>query len=268
MTRSLRSFARDASHNRLLAVPALLYAVNNYLKFVMQLYFKPTTAKMLGNSKILVIAVLMRSVLRRSFTLFQWEALYLLVAGITVNQLHTCGGGAGAGALDSITPAAVAFTAASITVPSLASVYNEAALKRHMDTSVLLQNFFLYFYGACFNVVGLVVVAALQGAGAASLWSGFGMASGAGLRGARGGAVLSHDGQRWGRLGAVNGFGAGPACRRSGMSMTAEQGSPWVSHDLHGAHAWAGLRPLSAAVQQPLAISPPPQHPSSPPTHT
>ena len=34
-------------------------------------------------TQILVIAVLMRSVLRRSFSLFQWEALFLLVAGIT-----------------------------------------------------------------------------------------------------------------------------------------------------------------------------------------
>jgi hypothetical protein len=49
---SVRSFARDAAHNRLLAVPAVLYAVNNYLKFGMQLYFKPTTAKMLSNMKV------------------------------------------------------------------------------------------------------------------------------------------------------------------------------------------------------------------------
>ena len=40
--------------------------------------------------QILVIAVLMRWVLARTFTLFQWEALLLLVAGITVNQLNYC----------------------------------------------------------------------------------------------------------------------------------------------------------------------------------
>jgi hypothetical protein len=50
------------------------------------------------------------------------------------------------------------YTFGSITVPSLASVYNEFALKRHMETSVLLQNFFLYFYGACFNLLGLLVM--------------------------------------------------------------------------------------------------------------
>jgi len=50
--RSIRAFVRDARHNQLLAIPAALYAVNNYLKFAMQLYFKPTTAKMLGNLKV------------------------------------------------------------------------------------------------------------------------------------------------------------------------------------------------------------------------
>lgn len=50
--RSIRAFVRDAQHNKLLAIPAALYAVNNYLKFAMQLYFKPTTAKMLGNLKV------------------------------------------------------------------------------------------------------------------------------------------------------------------------------------------------------------------------
>ena len=50
--RSLRIFLHHMYHNRLLAVPAGLYSVNNYLKFAMQLYFKPTTAKMLSNLKV------------------------------------------------------------------------------------------------------------------------------------------------------------------------------------------------------------------------
>ncbi len=153
--RSLKSFGKDASHNRLLIVPAALYAVNNYLKFAMQLYFKPTTAKMLSNLKIIVIALLMRSVMRRTFSVYQWEALFLLVAGITVNQLNYC---ASSGTGDVLAPIAILYTLGSITIPSLASVYNEFALKKHMETSVLLQNFFLYFYGACFNFLGLILV--------------------------------------------------------------------------------------------------------------
>ena len=56
--RSLRIFLHQCHHNRLLAVPAGLYAVNNYLKFAMQLYFKPTTAKMLSNLKVCVMSPL------------------------------------------------------------------------------------------------------------------------------------------------------------------------------------------------------------------
>ena len=168
--RSFRSFAKDASHNRLLIVPAAFYAINNYLKFAMQLYFKPTTAKMLSNLKIIVIALLMRSVMRRKFSIFQWEALFLLVAGITVNQLNSC---PTAAAGDVLAPIAILYTLGSITIPSLASVYNEFALKKHMETSVLLQNFFLYFYGACFNLLGLLAVMASGAMTPSSIFVGF-----------------------------------------------------------------------------------------------
>ena len=50
-----------------------------------------------------------------------------------------------------------------MTIPAAASVYNEFALKKHMETSVHEQNFFLYFYGMMFNAAGLVVVTCLKG---------------------------------------------------------------------------------------------------------
>lgn len=53
------------------------------------------------------------------------------------------------------------YTLGSITIPSLASVYNEMALKRNMDTSVHIQNFYLYFFGVMFNFVGLVLIVVL-----------------------------------------------------------------------------------------------------------
>eukprot|EP00879_Flechtneria_rotunda_P018869 GHRR01019806.1.p1 GENE.GHRR01019806.1~~GHRR01019806.1.p1 ORF type:complete len:305 (+),score=54.88 GHRR01019806.1:786-1700(+) len=157
MYRSIRSFIADARHNWLLAVPAGLYAINNYLKFAMQLYFRPTTTKMLSNLKIFTIAILMRTVMQRRFTVFQYEALFLLVAGITVNQLQSCGNKGEAVPHGSLLPA-VLCVLGSVTVPSAASMYNEKGLKQHMDTSVHLQNFFLYFYGMCFNLLGALAV--------------------------------------------------------------------------------------------------------------
>ncbi|URD80851.1 UDP-sugar transporter protein [Musa troglodytarum] len=131
-----------ARNNVLLAVPALLYAINNYLKFIMQLYFNPATVKMLTNLK--------------------WEALALLPIGISINQLRSLPEGSTALGLP-ITMIAYVYTLIFVTVPSMASVYNEYALKSQFETSIYLQNLFLYGYGAIFNFLGIVGTAIFKG---------------------------------------------------------------------------------------------------------
>jgi hypothetical protein len=74
-----------------------------------------------------------------------------------VNQLQVCGGGGEQLAAGAMLPAALCVLG-SVTVPSAASVLNEKGLKKHMDTSVHLQNFFLYFYGMLFNLAGALVL--------------------------------------------------------------------------------------------------------------
>ncbi|GAQ80976.1 udp-galactose transporter [Klebsormidium nitens] len=143
-----------ARANYLLAVPAGLFAVNNYLKFVMQLYFKPATVKMLGNLKILVIALLLKLVMRRRFSTLQWEALCLLLIGISVNQIPTQSNSDGP--VQALPLAGYLCTLLTLTIPSTASVYNEYTLKKNFETSVHLQNLFLYSYGLAFNLLGLV----------------------------------------------------------------------------------------------------------------
>lgn len=155
------TFVQAARNNVLLAVPALLYAINNYLKFIMQLYFNPSTVKMLSNLKVLVIAVLLKFIMRRRFSVIQWEALALLLIGISINQLRTAPAGNTAFGLP-ITAIAYIYTLVFVTVPSLASVYNEYAMKSQ-DTSIYLQNLFLYGYGAIFNFLGILGTAIFQG---------------------------------------------------------------------------------------------------------
>ncbi|CAM8998474.1 unnamed protein product [Rhodiola kirilowii] len=53
---SVSTLVQAARNNVLLAVPAFLYAINNYLKFTMQLYFNPATVKMLSNLKCIPIS--------------------------------------------------------------------------------------------------------------------------------------------------------------------------------------------------------------------
>ncbi|KAH9670509.1 CMP-sialic acid transporter 3 [Citrus sinensis] len=135
---SFSTIAQAARNNVLLAVPAFLYAINNYLKFIMQLYFNPATVKMLSNLK--------------------WEALALLLIGISVNQLRSLPEGTSALGLP-VATGAYLYTLIFVTVPSLASVFNEYALKSQYDTSIYHQNLFLYGYGAIFNFLGIVITA-------------------------------------------------------------------------------------------------------------
>ncbi len=165
--RNLRSMKKAKlawRSNRLLVVPAGLYAINNYIKFVMQLYFHPTTVKMLSNLKVLSIALLMKAFMGRVFSVLQWEALFLLILGITVNQLAckplhgTKHGGLTDPPGDPRSLGCYFYTLCSIVVPSLASVYNEYALKKNFETSVHLQNLFMYLYGLMFNTIALMIV--------------------------------------------------------------------------------------------------------------
>ncbi|CAL0320683.1 unnamed protein product [Lupinus luteus] len=159
---SISTFMQAARNNVLLAIPAFLYAINNYLKFTMQLYFNPATVKMLSNLKVLVIAVLLKVIMKRRFSIIQWEALGLLLIGISVNQLRSLPEGTTALGLP-ITMGAYIYTTIFVTVPSLASVYNEYALKSQYDTSIYLQNLFLYGYGAIFNFLGILGTVIIKG---------------------------------------------------------------------------------------------------------
>ncbi|XP_073118198.1 CMP-sialic acid transporter 5 isoform X1 [Elaeis guineensis] len=162
---SISTFVQAARNNVLLAVPALLYAINNYLKFIMQLYFNPATVKMLSNLKVLVIAVLLKMIMKRRFSIIQWEALALLLIGISVNQLRSLPEGTTALGLPVATGAYI-YTLIFVTVPSLASVFNEYALKSQFETSIYLQNLFLYGYGAVFNFLAIIGTAFFKGRGA------------------------------------------------------------------------------------------------------
>ncbi|CAL9194773.1 unnamed protein product [Musa hybrid cultivar] len=159
---SISTFVQAFRNNVLLSIPALLYAINNYLKFIMQLYFNPATVKMLSNLKVLVIAVLLKIIMRRHFSIIQWEALALLLIGISVNQLKLLPEDTNALGLP-VAMGAYLYTLMFVTVPSLASVFNEYALKSQFDTSIYLQNLFLYGYGAIFNFIAIVGTAVLKG---------------------------------------------------------------------------------------------------------
>ena len=106
---------------------------------------------MIHNLKVFFIALLSRVLLRRHYSAYQWEALMLLVLGVTVNQmskessLH----------LD-IQISGWMYTSISIGIASLASVFNEKLFKGAYSEHVVIQCFSLYFFGTCLNLVGVL----------------------------------------------------------------------------------------------------------------
>ncbi|KAB1994670.1 hypothetical protein ES319_D13G114200v1 [Gossypium barbadense] len=144
---SISSLVQAARNNVLLAVPALLYAINNYLKFIMQ---------------VLVIAILLKMIMKRRFSIIQWEALALLLIGISINQLRSLPEGTTSFGLP-VATGAYLYTLIFVTVPSLASVFNEYALKSQFETSIYHQNLFLYGYGAIFNFLAILGTAIFKG---------------------------------------------------------------------------------------------------------
>ncbi|XWS65232.1 hypothetical protein CRYUN_Cryun05aG0074600 [Craigia yunnanensis] len=168
---SISTLVQAARNNVLLAVPALLYAINNYLKFIMQLYFNPATVKMLSNLKVLVIAILLKMIMKRQFSIIQWEALALLLIGISVNQLRSLPEGTTSFGLP-IATGAYLYTLIFVTVPSMASVFNEYALKSQFETSIYHQNLFLYGYGAMFNFLAILGTAIFKGPGSLDILQG------------------------------------------------------------------------------------------------
>ena len=81
---------------------------------------------------------------------------------ISVNQMRSLLEGSTASGLPMVMGAYL-YTLIFVTVPSLASVYNEHALKSHYDTSIYLRNLFLYGYGAIFNFLRIVATAVVKG---------------------------------------------------------------------------------------------------------
>ncbi|XP_022742143.1 CMP-sialic acid transporter 4-like isoform X3 [Durio zibethinus] len=129
---------------------------------LVQLYFNPATVKMLSNLKVLVIAILLKMIMKRRFSIIQWEALALLLIGISINQLQSLPEGTTSFGLPIATDAYL-YTLIFVTVPSLASVFNEYALKSQFETSIYHQNLFLYGYGAMFNFLAILGTAIFKG---------------------------------------------------------------------------------------------------------
>nr|KAJ0192634.1 hypothetical protein LSAT_V11C800421120 [Lactuca sativa] len=77
-------------------------------------------------------------IMKRQFSIIQWETLALLLIGISINQMQALPEGSSRMGVP-LEMSSYIYIFIFVTVPSLASVFNEYVLKSQYDTSIYLQ---------------------------------------------------------------------------------------------------------------------------------
>ncbi|KEG12453.1 putative CMP-sialic acid transporter [Trypanosoma grayi] len=153
-------------------VPAILYAVQNYILFVALANLEPTLFQVTYQTKILVTALLMWMFLGRAFSMKRWMALVVLVFGVAMAQIgsqrsldsqksgHPLRGNYAVG---------IGATAFGVVLSSVASVLVEAIFKSKassMDSLTSSKNVHLSAY----SVMCFVVAQIIDGGGVTRSW--------------------------------------------------------------------------------------------------
>lgn len=146
-------------HNAKYAVPALVYAVENNIKFqVLKQLKNSVTLAVLGHLEIPVVALLTVVILHRRLSRFQWVGIILLMDGVIGTQLATCEHKTYTKCelLDSLPFGAICWAVVAATFAALAGVATEYLFKTEYNESILLQNAKLYCFGMIFNVFAML----------------------------------------------------------------------------------------------------------------
>jgi len=164
------------------AVPALIYLIENHLRFVvLSRLASPITWVVFSHVEIPIVAGLSFYLLRRKLRRNQWIAVFLLLDGVMAAEIALCHA---KGDGDPSHPSCDSFSAYPVVALSLvllgamlaalAGIAVEFVYKEHFATSIHLQNAQLYAFGALAN--GAIVM--LSSSGTASVVDGGGEGEG------------------------------------------------------------------------------------------
>ena len=172
----IRAELEDATAERRylrFAVPALIYLIENHLRFVvLSRLASPITWVVFSHVEIPIVAGLSFYLLRRKLRRNQWIAVFLLLDGVMAAEIALCHA---KGDGDPSHPSCDSFSAYPVVALSLvllgamlaalAGIAVEFVYKEHFATSIHLQNAQLYAFGALAN--GAIVM--LSSSGTASV---------------------------------------------------------------------------------------------------
>jgi hypothetical protein len=167
----LREAFREHRYARF-AVPALIYLVENHLRFVvLRRLASPITWVVFSHVEIPIVAVLSYAILRRPLGRVQWIAIAMLLDGVMSAEIALChasenqqnrrplsstsaaaaAAAKNCDAFDAYPIAALSLVLLGATLAALAGISVEYTYKGDFGTSIHLQNAQLYAFGAAAN---------------------------------------------------------------------------------------------------------------------
>lgn len=168
----------DAATVLRFAVPALLYMCGNNLVYAALKHLDAPTFQVMGNLKIVVVAVVQRIALRSQKMMVQWLGVVALMLGMLIIGVGKASENGPKDASPSIEGEpgdlylGAIFMLCVAMASALAGVYTEFLLKS-LDLSVNFQNILLYTWGIVFCLVANASGAVDQGTVDGGLFAGF-----------------------------------------------------------------------------------------------
>lgn len=135
-------------------IPALFYSISNNLIYVVLQFLTPPSYQLLLNARIMLTAFLLKFMMDKKLTFTQYASLLLLMCSIALSRLKLQTNFV---STDAKFVLGVLIMLIIIFSMSLANVSMEMALKKTFQTSIYLQNFYLYAYGVIINIIIYVI---------------------------------------------------------------------------------------------------------------
>ena len=139
------------------AMLAVLYTINNNLITHIQVFMDPASFQLLNNLKIVSTAICFRIVMKKELSNRKWAAITLLFLAGLVNSI-------GGLTTDQKSPRDMFVTVTGLvlvviycSISAIAGVFTELMLKQSMNTSVHVQNLYLYSFGLLINWTMMLV---------------------------------------------------------------------------------------------------------------
>lgn len=140
-------------------IPAGMYVLGDVLTYINLRSFDPATLHLLGEMKLVVVAIVHQLLFKRILNRGHWVALLLITVGCVLkafDSMEISSGATGTTTMPQPTFFNYMLVALYILLTTIAGVFNEKLLKDKVEICINLQNLCLYLDGILFLTFGIM----------------------------------------------------------------------------------------------------------------